>query len=130
MFLNVRHVAQTNGVDVEALVEYAKGNNTKFGIVSNGGINCSYIVQYFVHEKNAENLVDSFRNSTIMVIADVEQECFKMQVNQKGNYLFDVVVDGVVRHPDCDALAVIRALSHYLNSYTYSYDKLMKKIVE
>lgn len=65
-----------------------------------------------------------------MVIADVEQECFKMQVNQKGNNLFDVVVDGVVRHPDCDALAVIRALSHYLNSYTYSYDKLMKKIVE
>lgn len=60
MFLNVRHVAQTNGVDVEALVEYAKGNNTKFGIVSNGGINCSYIVQYFVHEKMLKTLLTVF----------------------------------------------------------------------
>lgn len=93
MFLNVRHVAQTNGVDVEALVDYAIANQVEFGIVSNAGVFSGNNINVYVKEKNAENLVDSFRN-TIKVIADVEQECFKMQVNQKGNKLFDVVVDG------------------------------------
>jgi len=81
-----------------------------------------------VHTFYVDKLVEDYKKSNIIV--DVEQECIKLIVQQKDDNLFDVIVDDVVRHPDCDCFAVMRALAHYLNSYAYSYDKLMKKTTE
>ena len=65
-----------------------------------------------------DGLVKDFKMSIVTnIVAEVEQGNIHLIVSQKGNNLFDVIVDGDVRHPDCDNLAVMRAMAHYLNSY-------------
>lgn len=49
------------------------------------------------------------------VLVDVESAVGRVRVEQSG-LRYTVAVDGIVRHPDCNAEDVMRALGHYLAS--------------
>lgn len=61
------------------------------------------------------------------IIVDVDMFEKPLQVIKKENGLYDVVHDGVVRHPDCKAENVMSALGHYIHSLDFHLTKATQK---
>lgn len=49
------------------------------------------------------------------VVVDVGDDTHNVQVIRTADSTYDVVSNGVVRHPHCDAESAMRALGHYLH---------------
>lgn len=122
MWHDLNDVAQQHDFNKTVFINFAMENHDKYGIVSSIG---SLGINAAVNNWHVDALVKDFKMSIVTnIVAEVEQENIHLIVSQKGNNLFDVIVDGDVRHPDCDNLAVMRAMAHYLNSYAYKASKL------
>lgn len=62
------------------------------------------------------------------LVAEVETELMHIEVRKHSNGLYDVLNNGVVRHPQGDADMAIRALAHYLQSSEHAKEKLRKQM--
>ena len=51
------------------------------------------------------------------IIAEVGDYGHTITVIKKDSGKYDVIKDGELRHPDCDADAAIRALAQYAHNY-------------
>ena len=51
------------------------------------------------------------------IIAEVGDHGNTITVVKKDSGKYDVIKDGEIRHPDCDADAAIRALAQYAHHY-------------
>jgi hypothetical protein len=60
------------------------------------------------------------------VIVDVDMFGKQLLVKRKENGHYDVIHDGVVRHPDVTAENAIGALGHYIHGLNHNLEKLKK----
>lgn len=127
MWKYVNEIALENNLDGKKFLEFSIEHQETFDVIV---VNTLSGINARLKEKNIPCLLKAFEDFMNVEIVEIEQNCINLIVKQKVNGNFDVIVDDVVRHPDCDCFAVMRALAHYLNSYAYSYDKFMKKTTE
>lgn len=61
-------------------------------------------------------------NSNLIVDVDADKQHIQVVRTESGHY--DVINNGTVRHPSCDAESAMRALGFYLNGISYKLEKL------
>lgn len=61
------------------------------------------------------------------LVAEVETEFMHIEVRKHSNGQYDVLNNGVVRHPPGDADMAIRALAQYLQNSEHAKEKLQKQ---
>lgn len=123
MWHPIENVANHYNLDEQKLADFAMENHDKYGIVSEISTKTRAI---FVNTWNVDKLVADFIAQNTVKVSEIDNVNFKLYVMKKHNEMFDVIVDGVVRHPNCDNEAVIRALTHYLDSFSYKLSKTEK----
>jgi len=119
MWHHIKSVAEERNLSPRKLVDFALANQEKYGVFHNIG-------EVLVNTFHVDKLISDFVEQKDIIVSEIDNDNFKLVVMKKCNGKFDVIVDGVVRHPECDNEAVIRALAHYLNSFSYKLSKTEK----